>query len=134
MLRDLKQLTNKKDRINLVFLFFILLLSTAIEMIGIGSIPIFAMIIIEPGIIQKYLPEILNLDFIYDLDQKQLILYSSVLLLIIFSFKNIFLVFVNFFHAKIIKDLRKNNFNKLFFSYMYAKYDFFLKKNPTQSK
>ena len=132
MLRDLKQLTNKKDRINLVFLFFILLLATAIEMIGIGSIPIFAMIIIEPGSLQKYLPEILNLDFIYDLNQKKLIFYSAVLLLIIFSFKNIFLVFVNFFQAKIIKDLRKNNFNKLFFYYMHTKYEFFLQRNPAE--
>ena len=48
MIKDLKQLTNKKDRINLFLLFVALLLATLIEMVGIGSVPIFAMIIIDP--------------------------------------------------------------------------------------
>ena len=99
--RNLKRLTNKKDRLNLLVLFFFLLLSTAIEMIGIGSIPIFAMIITEPERVIKYLPKIFNYDFIYSLNQKKLIFYSAIILFIIFCFKNIFIGFVNYFQAKI---------------------------------
>ena len=68
MIKDLKQLTNKKDRINLFLLFVALLLATLIEMVGIGSVPIFAMIIIDPETILKHLPSFLNFDFIYNLD------------------------------------------------------------------
>ena len=78
MFENLKRLTSKKDRINLLLLFVFLLFTTIIEMIGIGSIPIFAMIIIEPEKIIKYLPKIFNYDFIYTLDQKKLIFYSAI--------------------------------------------------------
>ncbi len=132
MIKDLKQLTNKKDRINLFLLFVALLLATLIEMVGIGSVPIFAMVIIDPETILKHLPSFLNFDFIYNLEQKKFIFYSAIILFIIFSFKNAFLTFVNFFQAKIIKDLRINNFNNLFFSYMHAKYELYLQRNPAE--
>ena len=41
-------------------------------MVGIGSIPIFAMVIIEPERVLQYLPKIFNFDFIYDLNQKKI--------------------------------------------------------------
>ena len=132
MLEHLKILTTKKDRINLFLLFFLLLFSTVIEMIGIGSIPIFAMIVIEPQRIIEYLPKFFDYDFIYKLDQKKLIVYSAIILFVIFLVKNLILASVNYFQAKIIKDLKSKNSNKLFLSYIYANYEYFLKKNPSE--
>jgi len=40
-------MTDAKDRFNLSILFLLLIVSTLVEMIGIGSIPIFAMVIFE---------------------------------------------------------------------------------------
>ena len=72
MIYKFKKITDKKDRLNLLALFFILIVSTFFEMIGIGSIPIFAMVVIEPNSIIEKLPDFFNYNFIYDLNQKDL--------------------------------------------------------------
>ena len=47
MKKNWKFLIGKKDKKNIIILFFILLFSTFIEMVGIGSIPIFAIIVTD---------------------------------------------------------------------------------------
>ena len=86
-------------------------------MIGIGSIPVFAMIIVDPDSVMKYMPKIFNFDFIFNLDKKELAFFGAVVLLIIYFLKNLFLCFVNYFQANIIRKLKINILFNLFFSY-----------------
>ena len=124
MLENFNQLANKKDKKNLFILFILLLFGTFIEMIGIGSIPIFAIAIIEPDRILNNLPYFINFDFIKDINNKQLTLYISLLILIIFLFKNIYLGFINFFSGLVIKQIRLNTYNNLFYSYLKSNMNF----------
>lgn len=131
MLSKLKQLTDKKDRVKLVLFFLIILTSTVIEMVGIGSIPIFAAAIVNPESVIKHIPKIFDFDFVYELDKKKLALYSAIFLIAIFALKNSFLIFVNYFQGKLMQQIRTKITNNLFSFYMHTKYEFHLTRNPS---
>ena len=129
MFENFNQLANKKDKKKLFILFVLLLFGTLIEMIGIGSIPLFAIAIVEPDRILNNLPHFINFDFIKSINNKQLTLYVSILILIVFLFKNIYLTFINFFSGLVIKRIRLNTYNRLFYSYLKSSYEFHINRN-----
>ena len=108
MKKNWKILVTNKDRKNIGILFFVLLLSTFVEMVGISSIPIFAIIITDSSQLSNYLPSYINLDFFLDFEKKKLIFFTSFTLLLIFIFKNLILTFINYFQAYTIKHLKIN--------------------------
>jgi len=132
MFKKLKKITRKSDRINLLLLFFCLLLATLIEMIGISSIPIFAMIIIDPTNLTNNLPDFLKLNFITLIDKKTLIYSSAVILFFIFFIKNIYLGFVTYFYNLVVMKIRTNLYYSLFEAYIKSSYEFHISRNPSQ--
>ncbi|OUU53355.1 MAG: hypothetical protein CBC25_00685 [Pelagibacteraceae bacterium TMED65] len=129
MLNNFYEITDNKDRLNLYILFILLLLGTLVEMIGIGSIPIFAIAIVEPERILQNLPNFVNFDFINNVNNKQLTFYVSILILVIFLFKNIYIGFVNFFSGYVVKIIRTKTYNNMFNSYIKCNYEFHITKN-----
>ena len=129
MLKNFKQLVDKKDKFNLLVLFIFLLFATLIEMIGIGSIPIFAIAIVEPEKILNNLPAFLNFDFVLNINNKDLVFYAAILIFLIFLFKNFYLGFVNFFNGKVIQKIRADIYNNLFNSYIRCNYEFHITRN-----
>ena len=132
MFEKFKQITTKKDRFSLILLFLTLLLSTLMEMIGIGAIPIFAMVIVSPESITSNLPNFIDLSFIENFDKKSLTLYAAILLFIIFLTKNFYLGFVNYFNNLVIKNIRINIYYNLFESYIKSSYEFHINRNSAQ--
>ena len=131
MLKNFKIISNHKDRVNLVILFFMLLVSTFVEMLGIGSIPIFASIIVDPDIILTKLPKQSYVDYINKLDKKLLTFYCSIFILFIFLIKNLYLTFLNYFNGIVERNLKKNTYNTLFNIYLSQDYEFHIQKNPS---
>ena len=129
MLNKLNVIIDKKDKFNLILFFFLLLISTLVEMIGLGSLPIFAMAIVDSESLIEKLPTFFTYDFVNDLSQKKLIIYLSLTITIIFLVKNLFLVFVNFFNGLVIKRIRKNLTNKMFKNYINSNYEFHISRN-----
>ena len=129
MFQKLKKLIDKKDKLNLIFLFLILIVSTFLEMIGIGVIPLLAIMLIEPSSIIEKLPDLFDYNFIYDLDQKDLALYMLITLVMVFIIKNSFLVFVNYSSGMISKRIRENLTNKMFRNYINSNYEFHIQRN-----
>ena len=132
MFKKFKQITSKKDRFSLILLFLILILSTLIEMIGIGAIPIFAMVIVNPENIINNLPNFLDISFIENFDRKSLTLYAAIILLLIFLTKNFYLGFVNYFNNLVVKKIRVNIYYNLFASYIRSNYEFHINRNSAQ--
>ena len=63
MFKKIQQIINK-DNYSLIFIVFIgSILAAVLEIIGIGFIPVFAMMIMDPTIIQTKLPNYINLKF-----------------------------------------------------------------------
>ena len=130
MLEKINILLNSKQKKRLTFLFFLIFTSSILEMIGVGSIPVFLGLILDPARIIDFLSNYKFFTKIINLDYKQQIIYSGLALLIFFTLKNLFLFFVNYYQAKMTKDLNVENAKKLFDHYIYSPYSNLLKKNP----
>ena len=88
MIKKIKLVTEKDHRKSLVLIFFLSLISTFIEMIGIGTIPLFAIIIINPNKILDYFPSYYFLNDVLKMP-KDLIIYSSIAIVSIFLIKKL---------------------------------------------
>ena len=129
MYKNFKIISDNRDRLNLFMLFILLIFSTFIELLGIGSIPIFATIVVDPNLILGKIPLNHNLDFILNLEKKTLTLYASIGIFIIFLIKNIYLGFLSYFNGMIIKRIKSNLYNKMFKSYIESDYEFHIRRN-----
>ena len=71
MIEDFNNILSKKDFKYLIFLFFGMILSALIEMIGLSSIPIFIMIIIDINTLLEKVPNFFGTEYIQSLDQTE---------------------------------------------------------------
>ena len=105
-------------------------IAAAIEMIGLGSIPLFIMMIIDINVLVSKFPTFFANDYIKNLDQNYLTVAGGTILIIIFFTKNVYLSIYLFFQATVIKSLRTDITNKIFKNYINATYNFHLQNNP----
>ena len=129
MIKKIKLVTEKDHRKSLVLIFFLSLISTFIEMIGIGTIPLFATIIINPNKILDYFPSYYFLNDVLKMPQKDLIIYSSIAIVSIFLIKNLFIGTVNFIQLNTQRKMTKFLFSHIFGLYLNGKYEFHLLRN-----
>lgn len=115
---NLKIVLNKKNRIYAITLFFLWIIFTAMELVGITSIPIFLSILLESTNSFK-IPMLDNFFLIFDgLEKKQIFIYLVGVIITIFLIKNIFFVFLIYFEQLAIKsitvDVKRRAFNYYF--------------------
>ena len=130
MIKRLKPLltTGKTNKIYLLVLLIFLIL--IFEMIGIGFVPIFAVLITNPESLLDKIPPFLQLDILEKINEKNILLYGSIFLFLAFLTKNVFLGFLIYIEAKLMKTLRENTSKKLFSHYIYSNYLFYVSSNP----
>ena len=105
-IKKLYILTNAKNRINLFLLLLLLILSSFLEMIGIGLIPAILLSMQNPEIIFSFM-EKNNLKI--SIFNKENILYYIILISIMFFiFKNLFLSIILYFEYRVIVGLAVN--------------------------
>jgi ATP-binding cassette subfamily C protein len=105
--------------------------AAAIEMVGLGSIPVFIMIIIDIDVLIDKFPTFFANDYIKSIRQDYITIFGGIILILIFLLKNIYLSLFLFFQGKVIKILRTDIRNKLFKKYINAPYNFHIKNNPS---
>ena len=130
MLSDLKTLLGEK--INRFYLI-ILLNITAIffELLSLASIPFFIGSIFNPEIIINNFYN-LNLDNLlkFNLKNEDLFIYSSTFLVLAFTLKNFFLVFIYIFQDSFLKNIKINIEKKIFRYYLTSSYVDHIRNNP----
>jgi len=131
MLEDFKNILSREDFKNLIFLFFGMIIAALIEMIGLSSIPLFIMVIVDINTIISKFPNFFAVNYIQDLNQSTLTIYGGIILVSIFLFKNLYLTFFLYCQGKIIKSIRTNITNKVFIKYVGATYSFHINNNPS---
>jgi ABC-type multidrug transport system fused ATPase/permease subunit len=131
MIEDFKTILLKKDYKYLAFLLFGMIISALIEMIGLGSIPIFIMVIVDINTMIDKFPNFFAYKYIQNLNQSTLTIYGGLILISIFLFKNLYLAFFYFCQGKIIKNIRSDITNKVFNKYLSATYSFHINNNPS---
>ena len=126
---DLKILLSK-DFFKIYLLFFASLLSTLFEVISIGSIPIFVMIITDLDLILSKISQIHYLKFILNFEHSKIVIFGAIALMLIFLFKNLFLLLLLFFQGKLLMRLRAKTSNNIFSHYISLPYEKLINRNP----
>lgn len=129
--KNINYLLDKKDKIKFYLIFTAMIFGSILELIGIGSIPIFCMIILDTEILVKNSYGLISTNFIEDIGKKNFILFSSILLILIFLFKNLFIALIHYFKSKLILNLKIKLTARLFDGYLYAPYLFHINRNPS---
>ena len=114
MFEKLKLLLSSNKKNKIYFLFFLLIMILVFEMIGIGFIPIYAVLITNPETILNKIPSNIDLNLIEILNERNLILYGSVFLFFVFVIKNLFLGVLIYIEAKLMRSLRVSTSKKIF--------------------
>ncbi len=127
---NLKILFNNKQIFKLYLILFAGIFSTFFEVVGIGSIPIFIMLITDIDFLISKMPNFISIDLIYQIGQNKLIITGSIVLGLIFIFKNLYLFLLLFFQNKFIMQLRQSTTNKIFKYYINSPYLNHYKINP----
>jgi ABC-type multidrug transport system fused ATPase/permease subunit len=128
--RDFKVLFDNKQKAKVIFYLFISLLIPVFELVGIGSIPAFAILIID---IEKFLAILsgyINVDYLYTLSKTHLITLASICLASVFFIKNLYLFFVIYFQGLILKNLRFSVSLKLYKYFINLPFIEHINKNP----
>ena len=131
MIKDFKNVLSQEDFKYLIFLFFGMIISALIEMVGLSSIPVFIMIVVDVNTLIEKFPNFFTTNYMKNLSQDTLTIYGGLLLIAIFFFKNLYLGFFYFCQGKIIKKIRTNITNKVFNKYVSAPYSFHINNNPS---
>ncbi|WNB92468.1 ABC transporter ATP-binding protein [Bacillus sp. NEB1478] len=128
-IKKLLLLFNKKEKKKLIILLFMMVAAALFETIGIGLIVPFVGLVTNPQIIHQQ--EFLS--YIYKLFNFQstsaFTVFSVVVLLAIFVFKNFYLLFFNFAQLKVILNQQVKLSRKLFEEYLIKPYTFHLQRN-----
>jgi ABC-type multidrug transport system fused ATPase/permease subunit len=133
MIRKILDLISKKDR-NKIFLIIVgLLLISLLEMLSIGSIPVFVYLFLDIDQFKDFfLGFNLDASFIAKKNKAELLKYASMVLILIFVIKNIFIVVFNYFHYNFNFEIKKNLCLKIFSKYINEDYETLkLKSNST---
>ena len=99
--RNLNVILNKKQKNYLIILVVFSIILGLVETISIGSLVGFIIFISEPEIISQKIPLPIIKDFILSLETTKLAFVSSVILIFVFLFKNLFLLFFTFFRKEL---------------------------------
>ena len=106
ILSKYKTLIPEKHRLKVYFIFLSSLVAVFFEMISIGSIPVFVTMIIDIENLLKLLPDFLNIDFIFKFTNQQIIIFSSISLVLIFIIKNLIFGIIIYFQGIILRILK----------------------------
>jgi ATP-binding cassette subfamily C protein len=131
MIRDLLNICSKKHIKYLIILLLGMLVAAVIEMIGLGSVPMFIMIIIDLDVLIDKFPAFFGIDYIKTLEQSYITIFGGIFLMTIFLVKNIYLSVYLFFQGKVVKKIKTDVKNTLFKNYINAPYNFHIKNNPS---
>ena len=109
MLKNIKILLTQNQKKQCIFLFFGSIFSSFFELIGIGSIPVFAMIIIDFNLLKSKLPSFVDQSLFDQFSQNQIALFGAILLTVIFLLKNLYLTLMVYFQGNVTKTIRGSN-------------------------
>ena len=129
-MQDLKKVLGNKNIYTLKIFIFLNILMFFLEAMSILSIPLFVSSIVDS---EQLLNKINNFKIInfFDLNKFSLIKYISILVILIFLFKNLFLLILNFYQGKFIEKVKTDTSNSLYKHYLNMPYLGHLNKDPS---
>ncbi len=123
------QITGKKNFVHLIFLSFLLIILSLFEFVGVGAIPVFMSIILDPQILASKIDIPFIVDYINSSEKGNLILISSAFLVIVFLIKNLFYVFIIYYQGQLTKKIKLYLSIKVYKKYLNLDYLSLIEKN-----
>ena len=108
------------------------LMAGVLEMVGIGAIPAFVGLLVEPIRLIGTLPVSAPTNWIRQTPQATLILYAAGLLAGFFLLKNFYLGVLIYVETRLMAEVTASVSNRLFRAYLYSSYTFHLQRNPAE--
>ncbi len=132
MFGKLVQILNRKQRRDGIILFFLLMIVSLLEMLGVGVIVPFIITMLEPEKIMtnQYMAPIIDLFHITDYRQFMYVVSGGII--VIYVAKNVFILYVNYYQSRYRNRLEKDLNVKMLSSYMKQPYTFFLRINSVE--
>ena len=120
------------QKLRISVLIFLHIVSSFLEIISIGVIPILVLALIKPEKIILLAKNSIFENFLSFIALQDFILYGSYLIIFVFLFKNIFLSFLMYFEISFFSSLRKSVSFRLFEKYIGQDYLFHTHNNPSK--
>ena len=114
MYKKIKLICSKEQLNILLILFFGSIISTFFEFVGLGSIPLFAMMLLDIETFKESLPNFIDANFFDNFTQGDIAFYGTIILISIFVIKNSYLALMVYVQGKAIQSIHTNLAIKLF--------------------
>lgn len=124
-------LLDKNDKKKTLYMLCLIVAGTFLEMLSISVIFPVIQLVFNENFINEY-PSLNLLKPYLNFTKNSLIIYSLILLLIIFFIKNVFLTFIIIYKAKFIELLRNKLSKKLHLKYLGKNYNFFINTHTSE--
>ena len=125
-------LLSKPQRRQLVLVVAGTFVAGALEMVGIGAIPAFVGLLVDPEKLLPFLPGSFITDSIRQISKSNLILLGAALVAGVFLFKNLYVVSLIYAETHLAQGLTASISNRLFQGYLHTPYTFHLQRNPAE--
>lgn len=124
-----KNLLIVKEKKNLYLIFILGIIASVIDSLSIGIIPIYLFSITDTDSFLQFAPDFLKNYILLVNDEGKLIFYSSIIIIMLFIIKNIFLYFVNISIMLFFLTIREGIMYRSAKHFIYVSYNTFLKFN-----
>ncbi len=130
-LKKIFELLNAKEKSNAYLLLGLMVFGSVLEIVSLGLLPGFIAIVSTPEIIEKYSWLKNALENLHITSQKELILYGSITIIIVFVSKNIFAAYLINKRINYVSKIQLRLSSELLRLYYNAPFTFHLNRNST---
>lgn len=131
-IKKILKIFNKREKRNLLVLFSLMIIAAVVETLGIGLVVPFVGIVTNPEMIQEQA----ILSFLYDSlgfqSTNSFLIFSTLSLIFVFIFKNVFLLGFYYLQYRFISNQRVKNSRRLLKVYLTKPYEFHIQKNSAE--
>ena len=128
---QLDTIIGKKNKFKLFILFFLLIISSIMEFIGIGTVPVLIGIVLDTRNFVERLNEYYYFPALQDISKNTLLIYFSILIILIFLIKNLLQFFILRFQGNLVKEIKLYIVSKLFHKFLNINFLTFLNKKSS---
>ncbi len=131
-LRKLALLFERKDKLRLIGLLGLMFAGSMLEMVGVGAVPAFIATLAVPEQVLQHETLQPILEWLGVDTGRELVVWGSVGLILVYVFKTAFLAMVYWMQVRIAESYQVRLANRLFSCYMQAPYEFHLARNSAE--
>ncbi|MEX0778260.1 MAG: ABC transporter ATP-binding protein [Balneolales bacterium] len=121
-----------RDKWKGVILLILIVIGAALEVVGVGAIPVFVAVVADPEQVMQYNFVASTLNNLGVTTSDQLLVWGAICLILVYLGKNTYMSFLYYGKAKFVKNRQVNLSTRLFSAYMSAPYTFHLQRNTAE--